>query len=237
MSNPVLVIGGTRGTGLLIAQLLRREGRRVRVLARDPERASQYLHRSIEVVTGDITKLPTLPNAFVNAEAVVLTAGSRSGHPARESTIKATEYEGVRNVVAAARALGFAGRLLYMTSSGVTKPSFATWALNRYKGNTLLWRLRAEAEIQNSGFDYTIIRAGFLVNRTQRKRSIVVTQTPLPLSIRYRIARQDVAEAFVAALEHPCASRATFEVVWGRAGERLPWSALLNGLCDSMKVD
>ena len=40
---PFLVIGGTRGTGLLIARLLHRQGIRVRVLARDRERALPHL--------------------------------------------------------------------------------------------------------------------------------------------------------------------------------------------------
>jgi hypothetical protein len=54
----------------------------------------------------------------------------------REKLIKATEYDGVRNVIAAARVTGFAGRFLYMTSSGATTRSLATILLNLYKGNT-----------------------------------------------------------------------------------------------------
>jgi hypothetical protein len=40
----------------------------------------------------------------------------------------------------------------------------------------------------------------------------------------------DVAEAFVAAVEHPRASRTTFEVVWAHSGRREPWPAMLQGL-------
>jgi uncharacterized protein YbjT (DUF2867 family) len=228
--GPILVIGGTRGTGLLIAHLLSRRGAPVRVLARDPARAVTRLDRAIEIVPGDITRPATLPPACGGVRAIILTAGCRSGRPASESRIRATEYEGVRNVIAAARAGSSARRLLYMTSSGVTTRSFATMGLNVYKGNTLVWRRRAEAEIRDSGVDYTIIRAGFLLNRPGGRHSIVVTQTGLPLSIRYRIARADVAEAFVAALDHPTTSRTTFEVVWGKGRERQPWSVLLNGL-------
>ena len=38
--GPILVIGGTRGTGLLIAHLLTQQGAAVRVLARNPARAA-----------------------------------------------------------------------------------------------------------------------------------------------------------------------------------------------------
>jgi uncharacterized protein YbjT (DUF2867 family) len=162
-SRLILVIGGTRGTGLLIARLLERAGLPVRVLARDPVRAVLSLGKSVEVVPGDITKQETIPPALAAASHVVFTAGCRSGHPVSEAQVKATEYHGVVNTLAAARGAGFAGRFLY-----------------------------------------------------------------IPLSLRYRIARADVAAAFVAALDHPCATRATFEVVWDRGQRREAWPALLD---------
>lgn len=228
--KPILVIGGTRGTGLLIAQLLIRQGAPVRVLARDPARAATRLDRVIDIVPGDITRPSTLASAVAGVSAIVLTAGCRSGRPAREARIQATEYDGVRNVIAAALMTDFSGRLLYMTASGVSRRSASTVFLNLYKGNTLVWRRRAEAAIRESGLEYTIVRAGFLLNRPGGRHSLLVTQAALPLSIRYRIARADVAEGFVAALEHPGASRTTFEVVWGKGRARQPWSKLLTGL-------
>jgi uncharacterized protein YbjT (DUF2867 family) len=183
----------------------------------------------VEVVAGDITRADTLLPALDGAAHVIFTAGVRSGHFARESRVKATEYDGTRNTLAAARQTNFRGRFLYMTASGVMARSFASFALNLYKGNTLVWRRRAEDEIRSSGVDYTIIRAGVLVNGVAGQRAIVVTQKPLGLSIRHRIARADVAEVFVEALGHPRAFRATFEVVWGK-GPRTPLSTLLDDL-------
>ena len=225
----VLVIGGTRGTGLLIVQLLMARGIPVRVLSRRAALGAAPVGYGAEVVAGDITKPETLPPAFAGVRHVVFTAGVRSGHPSRESRIKATEHDGVLNTLAAARRAGLDGRFLYMTSSGVTGHSFATFALNLYKGNTLVWRRRAEDAIRTSGLDYTIIRAGVLLNASGGRRAILITQRPLPLSPRYRIARADVAEVFVAAIPHPRASRATFEAVWGH-GVRAPLVSLLNGL-------
>ena len=219
-SRLVLVIGGTRGTGRLIASLLERQGVAVRVLARDPMRATAELGPAIGVVAGDITKEGTLPPAIEGASHIVFTAGCRSGHPVREAQIKATEYGGVVNTLSAARRVGFAGRFLYMTSSGVGTRSFWTFSLNLYKGNTLVWRHCAEDDIRASGLAYTIVRTGMLVNQPGGVREIEITQQPLPLSPRYRIARADVAEAFVAALDHPRASRTTFELVWGRGPDR-----------------
>lgn len=229
-TRPILVIGGTRGTGLLIAQLLHRHGHLVRVLARNPARAAPKLDSAFAVAAGDLTKPETLPAAVQGVAHIVFTAGVRSGHPASESRIKATEYQGVLNILDAARRTGFAGRFLYMTSSGAEKPSIASRLLNRYKGNTLVWRRRAEDAIRASGFDYTIIRAGFLLNSPGGRRAVDVSQEALPLAPRYRIARADVAEAFVAALEDPRASRATFEIVWGSGPRLVDWDVLFTHL-------
>jgi uncharacterized protein YbjT (DUF2867 family) len=235
MSDPardrVLVVGGSRGTGLLIARVLLRRGYPVRVLARDPVRAAQRLSSAVEVVEGDMTKPDTLAPAVRGAGHIIVTAGVRSAHFAREDRVKRTDYQGVVNVLSAARRGGMKGRFLYMNALGVTTPSLAGALLNLWKRNTLVWRRRVEEEIRSDdGLDYTIIRAGFLVNGAAGRRAVVVGQTALPLSPRYRIAREDVAEAFVEAVEHPCTSRATFDIVWGKGSRRDSWSALLDRL-------
>ena len=224
------MIGGTKGTGLLIARLLQSRGFALRVLARDYPRALTIFDRTVEVIRGDITKGDTLAPAVNEARHIIFTAGCRSGYPVGESQVKATEYFGVINVLVAARQYGFTGRFLYMTSSGLTTTSLAALCLNVWKGNTLVWRRRAEDEIRASELAYTIIRTGILLNRPGERHEIDVTQRDLPLSLRYRIARADVARVFLAALEHPGTARTTFEIVWGRRGRPKAWSELLNSL-------
>jgi uncharacterized protein YbjT (DUF2867 family) len=226
----VLVIGGTSGTGSLIVRLLERHGVSVRVLARNPAAARSLFSSSVEVVTGDITQPRTLPPAIEGSSHIVFTAGCRSGHPVGEAQIKATEYEGVLNTLVAARNAGFGGQFLYMTSSGVNAPSFWSACLNLYKGNTLVWRRRAEDAIRGSGLPYTIIRTGVLLNRAGGAYGIRLTQEPLPLSPFYRIARADVAEVFLASLDHPRAIRTTFEIASDRRAPREAWSTLMQSL-------
>jgi len=208
----------------LIAKILDQQGRPVRVLARDPIRAVERLGSTIQVVAGDLTIKDSLPPALDSAAHIIVTAGCRSGRPFREAQIKATEYHGLLHTLAAAQRTGFSGRFLYMTSSGVLTRSFWTFCLNAYKGNTLIWRRRAEDKIRVSGLDYTIIRAGVLLNREGGRHALKVSQVPLPLSPLYRIARADVAEAFVAALDHPQTTRTSFEIVWSRGNRQETWS-------------
>jgi uncharacterized protein YbjT (DUF2867 family) len=228
-TEQVLVVGGGRGTGLLIVQLLLRDGYRVRALARNPAQATARLGSAVDIVRGDITRPQTLPSAVKDVTHLIFTAGVPTG-PAREKLITATEYQGVLNTIAAARNGGFTGRFLYMTSIGVTRSSLSATVLNFVKGNTLYWRRRVEDEIRASDVDYTIIRAGFLLNRPGGRRAIEVSQEAHPLAPRYRIARADVAETFVETLKRPGTSRTTFEVVWGRELRREPWDLLLSRL-------
>jgi uncharacterized protein YbjT (DUF2867 family) len=230
MKDRVLVIGGTRGTGLLIARLLLRHGYRVLALARDPVRAAPQLGSAVDVIAGDITKPDTLFPAVQGASHIIFTAGVHSGRIAREELVKMTDYQGVLNTLTAACDAGFGGRFLYMNSIGVTTPSLTACLLNFLKRNTLVWRRRVEDEIRASGLDYTIIRVGFLLNGPGGQRAVKVSQGALPLAPRYRIARADVAEAFVEALRHPRASRATFEIVSGKGHRREDWSTLLGRL-------
>jgi len=225
---PILLIGGTRGTGLLISRALVERGTPIRVFARDPDRAINELGPTPDIVPGDLTREATLDPAVAGVRHIIFTAGFRSGRPVGPSRIRRTEYEGVVHTLRAASRAGFSGRFLYMNSSGIGARSFWTLALNIYKGNTLVWRQRAEAAIRASGLQYTIIRTGMLTNRTGGVRAIEVTQRALPLSPRYRIARADVAAAFVAAIDHPRVVRSTFEIVWASGPRRKTWDELLD---------
>lgn len=226
----ILVIGGSSGTGRAIVELLHRRGERTRVLSRNPAAAASRLPAGVDVRAGDLTKSDTIAAAVGGAAHIILTAGLYSGYPATNATAKAIEFDGVLNVLAAVRVTGFAGRFLYMTASGVRSRSLSARGLNLWKGHTLTWRWRAEEAIRASGVDYSILRAGFLMNRPAGWRALDITQEERPLSLSTRLARADLAQVFVAALRHPSASHATFEVVGTNGPPHSEWDALLRKL-------
>ena len=226
----VLIIGGTRATGLHAAQLLRTRGTRLRVLARDPHTAARRLGDDVEIVRGDLTDPASLDAALADVHHVIFTAGVPSGQFARRSVTRATEYEGVLHTLAAAHNHKLAGRFVYMTSIGVRRRSFFSFALNLLKGGTFHWRHLAEDAIRSSGLDYAIVRAAFLTDRPARQRELIVRQTESPLSLSETIARADVAGALVEAVYHPAASRTTFEVAWGDGPRTASWTELFNSL-------
>jgi uncharacterized protein YbjT (DUF2867 family) len=146
----------------------------VRVLARNPAAAARRLSPQTDIVHGDVTKKETLVVAFEGVSHLIFTAGVRSARFARQSVVKATEYEGVLNTIETARARRFGGRFVYMTSIGVRRKSLFAAGLNMWKGNSMFWRCRAEDAIRSSGLDYTIVRAAFLLNRPANRRAICV---------------------------------------------------------------
>jgi uncharacterized protein YbjT (DUF2867 family) len=226
----VLVIGGSSGTGRAVTHLLNGRGVPVRVVSRNPARAALRLPQGLDIRGADMTKAETLPAALDGAGHIILTAGLYSGHPASTARARATEYDGVLNVLAAAGTVRFTGRFLYMTASGVRSRALAAVVLNMWKGHTLEWRWRAEKAIRASDLDYSIIRVGALFDRPAGWRAIKVTQAEQPLSISTRLARTDVAAAFVAALHHRSASRATFEVVGVPGSDHPDWDGMLSRL-------
>jgi uncharacterized protein YbjT (DUF2867 family) len=226
---PVLVIGATRGTGIEIVARLLREGFAVRAMARNPDRAREILSPRVEIVQGDVTRRETLGPAIRGTSHIVHTAGVTK-RPASEKEIIAVEYEGVLNVLAAAKEQGFDGRFLYMTAIGVTRKSIGGIALNLIKGRTLAWRRRAEEAIRASGIDYTIIRCARLTNELEALHSVALSQRDYMMSIWYRISRADAAETFVQALLHPITRRMTFDVIWSSRRGPTDWDVLFSQL-------
>jgi uncharacterized protein YbjT (DUF2867 family) len=225
----VLVIGATQGTGSHVVQRLLRDGYAVRVLARNEARAKARFGDTVEIVAGDITRPETLPPAVRGVDHLVLTAGVTK-RPAGEALVKATEYDGTRNVLAAAREAGLAGRFMYMGAIGTTRGSVGSFVLNLVKGNTLRWRRRAEAEIRASGLDYTIVHAGILRDAPPGLNPVRIGQEEVRMSPRHRIGREDVADVFVQALPRPETRNTTFDAVWGKGPGPTRWDSAFAGL-------
>jgi uncharacterized protein YbjT (DUF2867 family) len=221
----VLVIGATQGTGEHIVRLLLRDGYGVRVLARNEGKARARFGDRVEVVVGDVTKPDTLSAAFPAVDHVILTVGVTQ-RPASEALVKPTVYDGTLHVLAAATDAGLGGRFMYMSALGTTRWSLLAFLLNLIKGNTLHWRQRVEEEIRRSGVDHTIVHAGILTDAPAGRKAIRIGQDELPMSWRYRISREDVAEVFVQALRHPRTRNTTFDAVWGQGEPPGDWDAL-----------
>jgi NAD(P)-dependent dehydrogenase (short-subunit alcohol dehydrogenase family) len=139
--TPYCVIGCTRGTGLQIARQLAARGAAVRCIARDPARARDLLPVGVDIRTGDVTDPGSLQRAGLSEcraifFAVDITGGfGDHGFFKPASRIRAVTYQGLVNVVDAAREAAFTGRFMLLSGMGSELPSFTGKLLNSVKGN------------------------------------------------------------------------------------------------------
>jgi uncharacterized protein YbjT (DUF2867 family) len=191
----VLVIGGTRATGLEVVRLLRSRGDDVVVLVRPGSDAGRVEALGARVVRGDALRPQDISAAFAAGpvRAVVSTLGARSLDGPRP------DFEGNRNAVDAAR---FAGvrRFVLVTVIGAGESRDAAPAIARYVlRNVIPEKTKAEDYLRTSGLDFTIIRPGGLLDKEAEGRAYLTEDTRAMSWIR----RADLAVLTVQVMDDP----------------------------------
>ena len=159
MSNGVLIFGATRETGLEVAKLLRQRGESVTAFVRpESELAELKSLRLEQLVYGDVLDPVTVGKAFAAGwfRAVVCTIGGQRGQVPRP------DYEGVKNIVDAARNLSVSvPRILLVTAIGAgdSRDAVAPKVLE-VLGEVLRLKTQAEDYLIASGLRYVILRPG-----------------------------------------------------------------------------
>jgi NADH dehydrogenase len=206
----VLVTGGTGFVGPKIVHALRAHDRSVRVLARDPQRASRLAGWGAEVVAGDVTDQASVAAAVDGCTHVVHLVAIIQGKPSDFDRVMA---QGTANVVAAARTAGVE-RFVLMSALGTSETTAATVPYFRAK-----WAM--EREVRESGLEHVIFRPSFVFGADggalptfikQVRYSPVVTVLGSGLQKSQPIWVDDVAEYYARAIDHPGAANRTFEV-------------------------
>jgi uncharacterized protein YbjT (DUF2867 family) len=111
----VLIVGATGLLGRATALALLKDGQRVRVLVRSPERARDLERAGAELVPGDLTDPTSLEQACKGAQRVFACAHSLLGRGERSSA--QVDHVGHSALIAVARAAG-AARLVYTSAYG-----------------------------------------------------------------------------------------------------------------------
>lgn len=113
-----LVTGATGLVGFNVVQSLLRRGRKVRVLARSPEKARKLLPQAVEVVAGDVTDAASVSAAIAGCRVVYHAAGLPEQWLKDDDIFRQVNVEGTRNVIGAIRELG-AEKLIYTSTIDV----------------------------------------------------------------------------------------------------------------------
>ncbi|CAM6119402.1 unnamed protein product [Calypogeia fissa] len=207
----VTVAGATGRTGRLLVEELARKGVPVRALVRDKNKSEVRDLRkfsNVEVVQVDLYKYEAVKKAIGDCNIVISAVGARSFAFDPIGTYQA-EFEGVKNLIAAAKNKGDVKKFVFITALGVTFLQIVP---------LIFWKKQSELYLQRSGLDYTIVRPGGLTNRTGSREA--VTMKTADTQFGGSISRQKVAEVCVAALITPEASEKIVEIVSGGQPDR-----------------
>ncbi|MDJ0601533.1 MAG: SDR family oxidoreductase [Crocosphaera sp.] len=229
-TKKVIVTGATGRTGSLVVKKLHQVSDKFEVFGfgRSEEKIKELFGSTEGFFIGDITDQSTLETALKGCDTLVIltSAVPRMKAPPKEGERPEFEFEsggmpeeidwiGQKNQIDLAKKLGI-NHIILVGSMGGTNPNHP---LNKIgDGNILMWKRKAEEYLINSGVNYTIIRAGGLLNEPGGKRELIVGKndtllTNPPNGIPTSIPREDVAELVVQALIQPEAKNKAFDVI------------------------
>jgi uncharacterized protein YbjT (DUF2867 family) len=225
----VIVTGATGKTGSIVFEKLKQDQNfKVRGLARSPEKVLKLFGSTDNFYFGDIREPESLTEAFQNCQALIIltsaapkmiappTPGERPQFEyASGETPELVDYQGQKHQIDQAIAAGIQ-RIVLVGSMGGTNENHP---LNRMgNGKILIWKRKAEAYLVNSGINYTIIRAGGLLDQPGGVRELLVGNNDEllinpPDDIPTSIPRADVAETVVQALKESSAINKAFDLM------------------------
>ena len=226
----VLVTGATGRTGSLVLGKLARRYEQFKAIGfvQSPQKASKILGDAAKFVCGDIRQQTTLDSALVGCNSLVILTSATPQMLAppkpgerpqfyypEDASPEIIDFQGQKNQIDAAINAGIE-HIVLVGSMGGTNPEHP---LNKMgNGNILIWKRRAEQYLVDSGINYTIIRAGGLLNDPGGKRELLVGKndemlTNSPEGINPAVPREDVAEVVVQALLNQDARNKAFDLI------------------------
>jgi len=206
----ILITGATGFIGPKVVHALRAQAREVRVLVRQPSRATYLGGLGAEVVAGDVTDPVSVQAAIKGCTHVVHLVAIIQGRPDQFHNVMTV---GTQNLIAAAKAEGVQ-RFVLMSALGTSEAAAQTVPYFAAK-----WA--EERDVAASGLEYTTFRPSFVFGRDggalptfirQVKLSPVVTVIGQGLQRSQPIWVDDVAATFAKAVDLPQAANRTFEL-------------------------
>jgi uncharacterized protein YbjT (DUF2867 family) len=198
----VLVAGSHGQVGQHIVRMLAVEGHEVRAMIRDEDQAPTLRELGGEPVVADLEG--EVAHTVEGCDAVIFSAGGGPGSGAEKK--ETVDRQGAVKLIEAAKEHG-ARRYVMVSAMGAADPEAGSEAMQPY----LFAKARADASLQESGLDYTIVRPGSL---TDDPGDGTVEAAP-SLGKRGEIPREDTARTIVATLKAQNTYGKTFEVLSG----------------------
>ena len=189
----IAIAGGHGNIALRLAERLSRRGEPVVSLIRNPEHADDVRAQGAEPVVCDLerTDVPEIAAAIKGVSAVVFAAGAGPGSGAERKLTM--DRDGAIKLLRAAEEIG-APRYLMVSSVGTENPPDGDDVFSVY----LRAKAEADAAVQASGREWTIVRPGRLTD-APGSGTVRIDLEPF----RDDVPRDDVAAVLDALLARP----------------------------------
>lgn len=223
-AGTVLVAGATGRTGRIIVDKLLDQGYTVRAFVRNPEKAEKLFGNTVEIAVGDVKAPQSIAAAMPGARWVISAIGA-GGSNSKTNLPEFVDFGGTKNLVEAAVNAKVAQFIMISSRSAGKKDH----VLNQRYNNVLLWKLKGENVLRESGLHYTIIRPGGLRDEPGGVTTFAAFQTDTPSKLRM-IPRADVATVCVAALNNTDAYHKTLVILSNPEAEQRPWKQFFSNI-------
>lgn len=199
----VVIAGGHGQIALRLEKLLAGRGDRARGLIRNPDHAADLEAVGAQAVVCDLEREDDVAPFVAGADAVVFAAGAGPGSgPARKQTM---DLGGAVKLIEAARSAGVS-RYVMISAIGADHPERSSDQMRPY----LEAKAAADAALERSGLEHTIVRPGGLTDDEGTGR------VAIGLDLGYgRIPRDDVAATVLAVLDTPSTVGRAFTLLEG----------------------
>jgi len=174
----------------------------------------------VEKVKGDVTDRKSLDDLLAGCSAVLAVHGATRTRKLSDfwsdpeddpQHSKYVNYEGVRNLINAARASGCCKRILRLTGKGETPYTFPSVLINGFGSMAKAWNYEGETLLREcKDLEYTIVRPGVMTGKESDfpKSSLALADNGGNLEVT-SIPHSSIAKLCVESLAYPNVGRST----------------------------
>jgi putative NADH-flavin reductase len=208
----LLLFGATRNTGYHFMKQALEAGHLVTVIIRTTS-SFEFTHPNLKIVQGDALRLNTFENEVAGKDAVISSLGTNEF---KEPTTLFSE--GVGNMMAAMKKAGVKRIICVSAMALDTNPNtgifltLASKVIQRVLKHPYADLRIMEAEMKNSGLDWTIVRPPQLKDKPVTGKYRIATGEHLVRP--FSISRADVAHYILGHLQDSATNQKTVEVAY-----------------------